>query len=182
MKEEHAIPSLDQLIPGDLLLYDRGGIFGTAVKVKTWSNVSHIEVVTDFNTSISAREEGVNEFPIDLHGLRYVLRPQFRISMDEGLKWFRAVAAGQSYHYIGLLSFYLATWQGKTDNKMFCSESVARFLKKCGVSLLNKHKDADTYAPSQFLDSPLVDYVWVKYVEEDWKLVTQGGNLVYPAS
>lgn len=177
-KLEFTLPHISELKPGDILLYDRPGFFGKAVKFKTWSDVSHCEVVVSALSSVSAREEGVNEFAIDLHGLRYVLRPKMSIDFTEGMKWFNANSKGQPYHYMGLFSFYLASLRGKDDLKQFCSESVARLLKHCGVYLLHPNKDSDTYAPCQFLDSPLVDYVWVKYVEDDWKISSEVRRLV----
>lgn len=179
MREEHALPFILDLKPGDLLLYDRPGFFGTAVKFKTWSDVSHIEIVIDITKSISARQEGVNEFPIDLHGLRYVLRPKVNINLRDGLMWFYTEAKGQPYDYVGLLSFYVAKLRGNENKAQFCSEVCARLLKKCNVHLLHPTKDADTWAPSNFLDSPLVDFAWWKYVDEDRKYSAQGGSLVY---
>lgn len=178
MREEHPIPALSMLAPGDLLLYDRPSFLGTAIKFKTWSDVSHVELVVDTTKSISARQEGVNEFPIDLHGLRYVLRPTVPILLRDGLDWFYREAQGQKYDYIGLFAFFVAKLRGKENEAQFCSEICARILKKCNVHLLHPTKDADTYAPSTFKDSPLVDFAWWRYVDEDWKYSTQSGCLV----
>jgi hypothetical protein len=141
-------------MPGDVLLFNRDGFYNRLIQVKTWSLVSHVEIVADASAgyplmAASRNGEGVNLYELDSHGLYCVLRPVQPFSRATALTWMRSVQ-GQKYDWIGLLAFASAKFQGKDNGRMFCSEFACRFLRAGGVDAFNG-ADADAIAPSDFL-------------------------------
>ena len=137
--------------PGDVLLYRRGGVVSWWIRVKTWSDVDHVETYIGHGRSFSARSEGVGVFPFRADGLRYVLRPMRPYDVKRAAIW-RTTVLGQGYDWLGLLVFYVAAWQG-SRTKMFCSEAVTRDARAGGVQPFAPHIDADHVAPSDLLKS-----------------------------
>lgn len=165
-------PTWSQLETGDILLKDQGSPINWFTKVKTWSEVSHCELLVRGDWSggefgpepqvITAFPKGgVGVFDLTFKGLVYILRPRFPLGKD-GIAWFLEEALDQKYDMLGQLSFFLAQWQGADNGRQFCSEVIARIFKKDDFPLLAARLDCDAYAPASFLKSPLVDIFWAR--------------------
>jgi hypothetical protein len=148
------------LKPGDVLLYGGTGFWARLIRIKTWSDVSHVELVApDGESALSSRDGiGVGQFlPIRLHGLSAVLRPEMSLDMD-ALLAFHNTCVGQRYDWWGLLRFF--TIGKQSTDKQFCSEYVMRLLRAGGMDPFTPQVDADLVAPGQFLMSPLLALRW----------------------
>jgi hypothetical protein len=160
------------LLPGDLLLYDRNGLFNKLIKFKRGEKYSHVEVYIGNSKTVGSRNgEGVARYDLRFDGLAAVYRPKLSLELriKQGLAWFDSTDAtgkklidGQKYDWVGLLSFSFAKFQGRENNKMFCSEFAVRFLRACGVELFSRDTDADAVSPGMIPYSPAVDPVWLR--------------------
>ena len=147
------------LRPGDVLLYSGTGLFSTLIKIKTWSRYTHCEVYDGERTSVASRDGiGVGRYLIRLNDLRVVVRPNGGLRVASGREWFETVN-GQKYDWLGLLSFTWAGLQGRRNDKMFCSEFAARYLRECGFDPFNEY-DADGIAPSEFAKNSELRVIW----------------------
>ena len=149
------------LRPGDLLLYRSGGLFAWAIRVKTWSDVNHVETYVGTSQAFSARNNGVNVFPLRLEGLRYVLRPIAPYDHVAAAAW-RETVRGQRYDWKGMLVFFLAAAQSARD-RQFCSEACTRDARAGKIVPFADTFDADRVAPGSFLASPA-------YRREAWEV------------
>ena len=174
---DHALdyaPKIDPVAPfarcerGDVLLYAPRGLYGFIIATKTWSNYGHCEVF-DGATSLASRDHiGVGRYPRRASGLRTILRCRKPLDMAAALRWFASVD-GQAYDWLGLLSFTAARLQGFDNEAQFCSEFVARFIRRgiagshgvypdqleaMGLDPFNG-RDADAISPDAFRDSAL---------------------------
>lgn len=145
-------------LSGDVLLYARSGVYSRLIQIKTWSRVSHCEVVAEYGShpSVVASRNGVGvgEYALDLNGLYAVVRPVVPFDVHAALQWFDTVN-GQGYDWLGLLAFFSAQRQGRENGKMFCSEFSTRFLRAGGVDPFNG-ADADAIAPADFLKNSML--------------------------
>lgn len=137
--------------PGDILLYRSEGFIPWLIRVKTWSDISHVETYIGADQSFSARNEGVGIFPFRLDGLKFVLRPKLKYDPFTAGLW-RKKVVGQKYDWLGFLVFYLAAKQGARD-RMFCSEACTRDARAGGIEPFQSDYDADRVAPVHFLTS-----------------------------
>lgn len=145
--------------PGDVLLYASYGFWPWTIKVKTWSPVSHCEIVGLDNTALASRDgKGVNTYyPIRFNDLYAILRPIKEPDMRAGLDWHKTVI-GQKYDWWGLMRFFTVGKQSL--DKQFCSEYATRFLRKAGVEPFSPGYDADLVSPGMFLSSSAFDEIW----------------------
>lgn len=147
-----------RLRAGDVLLFNRQGLYNKIIMWKTWSQVSHVEVAIDQFSSLASRNGvGVGRYSYDFNGLHSVLRPKAFFNYEAAMKWFETVN-GQGYDWLGLLAFISAKYQGRDNGKMFCSEFATRLLRAGGIDPFNGY-DADGIAPSEFLKSPVFERV-----------------------
>jgi hypothetical protein len=165
-------PKLDQLLPGDVLLYQGKGLMSRLIMIKTWSHFSHCEIFDSYDrelgnaVSLASRDGiGVDRFVFRERGLMAILRPAAppALDMERGRKWFREgdggpVPKGQKYDWLGLWSFYNAKRQGSKKPEMFCSEFVVRYFKKSGYQLF--FGDSDAVSPGMLWTNPLLKTVW----------------------
>lgn len=144
--------------PGDCLLYRGTGFYSWLIAIKTWHDVSHVEVFvgrdkTGALSSVASRNGiGVGQYPLRLDGLIAVLRPTAPFNLADAMKAFHAKYEGQKYDWLGLLRF---AWRSKVvpdcdDNRQFCSEFATRFYRAGGLDPFN-NEDADAIAPATFL-------------------------------
>lgn len=148
------------LQPGDVLLYSGKTLFSRIIKIKTWSDFSHVEVYVGEGESVASRNGiGVGLYPIRTDDLRAILRPRVPFDVASAMKWF-ATVDGQKYDWTGLLAFTWAKWQGHENTKQFCSEFATRFLRCGGCDPFNNY-DADGIAPGEFLKSPVLAILWL---------------------
>lgn len=150
------------LTPGDVLLYRPTGFFGKLIALKTWSDVSHVEVYIGDGRSVASRDgKGVGNYPFRDTELMYVLRPQAHFNLARAMNWFKTVD-GQGYDWLGLLVFENLRRTGRSD-KMWCSNFAARFMRAglpADFHLFGTNLDADKVAPSTFLSSPNLTVFW----------------------
>jgi hypothetical protein len=150
---------------GDLLLFDRPGWANWLIKIKTWSRVSHCEVVwTDASTLASRNGIGVGCYQLDLAGLCYILRPVPPLDLAAGYRWFETRANGADYDWLGLLSFVVAKWQRKLSRNaaMFCSEFATGFYRACGFDPFGPLVETAAVAPGSYLYSNDLTVAWRK--------------------
>ena len=137
------------LQPGDILLYKGKGLFSWLIRVKTGGHYSHCEVyVKNHRVWASRNGIGVNEYNFSSECLKAVIRPNGQLNWTDATWWFEHVAKGQKYDWVGLLNFYIAKWQGRENNRMFCSEFIVRLFRVLGCALFPLWVDADGIAPS----------------------------------
>ena len=152
-------PTRPDLLPGDLLCYRGTGFFSRLIRIKSWSELSHVECYFGCNVSGASRDgEGVGSYPLRLDGLYYVLRPVPPVDLAAARLWHETVK-GQRYDWKGILVFTLAVKQGATD-KMFCSEYATRFYRAGRCEPFQPGFDADRVAPGTFLTSGAFRIVW----------------------
>ena len=154
--------ALPILAAGDLLLYDKRGLFNWIIKIKTWGPVSHCEVcISPWRVAASRNLKGVGLYSLDTEGLAWVLRPKEPFQLKAAMDWYMREARGQGYDLLGLFNFYSAALSGRDNGRMFCSEFATRFLRAGGVEPFKPDTDADRVAPSTFLRySPAFEVVW----------------------
>lgn len=146
------------LLPGDCLLYRPNGMFGWAIAVKTWHQISHVEVYDREGFSLASRDGlGVGRYPYRSANLAAVLRPNGFYLHKAAVAWFDEVE-GQRYDYWGLLRFF-TIGSGKQD-RMFCSEFATRLYRNGGMEPFQPTEDADLIAPFEFLTSAKFDRVY----------------------
>lgn len=162
--------TVDQLRPGDCLLYRPNSFWGYAIAAKTWNFVSHCECFVGNGESVASRDGlGVSRYPLRTAGLYYVLRPNQPFDLAAALAWF-ATVNGQKYDWAGLARF--VTWKRlgtDLNDKMFCSEFLTRFYRAGKFFPFSNFIDADCVAPASFLYSPFFD-------EHDYDSKPKGGN------
>lgn len=140
---------------GDVLLYRGTGVFSTLIRLKTWSDVTHVEVAGfDPTTAYAARDgQGVGTYDIRRDDLYAVLRPRWRVNV-RALRGFheRCCHPPQGYDWWGLLRFF--TFGQPSLDKQFCSEYATRLLRASGGDPFARDYDADRVAPGWFLACP----------------------------
>jgi len=144
--------------PGDVLLYSGHNFNAWVISVKTWSKVTHCELVLGDGLTAASRDgQGVNTYPLRREELAYVLRPDTALDMT-GVKAFHAACIGQAYDWVGLLRFY--TWGQQSMDKQFCSEYVTRLLRHGRLEPFQDAYDADLVSPGMFLCSARLVRIW----------------------
>lgn len=140
---------MTELQPGDLLLYKPNGLMGRLISWRTSGKYSHCELYIGGGRSISARNEGVNEFHYRAD-FALVLRPTEPFDLKSALAWFEKEAKGQAYDWLGILWWVYAKHYGNRLKAQFCSEICHRLYAKGGFYPFAAHIDSDTVSPSHF--------------------------------
>lgn len=158
--EQKLIASL--ILPGDILLYDRDGLMNALIRFKRGEKYSHTAIASKPGYLIEAVQgQKLDEKPFRWDGLKAVYRHVEEIDFEAGYEWFTREARGQAYDWLGLLSFAWAKFQGRQNDKMFCSEFVCRFFKKIGKALFSDATDCDAVSPGLIPYSPFVKPIWI---------------------
>lgn len=157
------------LLPGDVFLFSRKSTFNLIISIKTWSRFTHVEVVCatatepHVGTAAARNGVGVGLYPLDLHGLALVLRPQSIVGtwdQAKAMQWYQGNhIGGQAYDWIGLLNFTYARLASENNHAQFCSEFATRFLRAGGVDPFPE-ADADTISPRDFSITPALRVIW----------------------
>lgn len=152
---------LPTLQPGDCLLYrDPQSFLSWAIRVKTFSYVSHVEGFVGDGVVVASRSEGVNTYPFRRTHLYAVLRPAQPFDVAAAQRWFAEKAAGQGYAWFGLLRFYLIGKPRPDFTKQICSALVTRWYRAGGFRPFCETYDADLVSPGMFLTSPCFTEIW----------------------
>lgn len=175
--------NLENIKPGDVLLYKGTGLVSSIIRTKTWSDWSHCEIYEGHGCSLAARDGlRCDRWDVRTNDLDKVLRltpylPGTKIPMPfdmaTAVEWFESTAKGQPYDFLGLMSFMTARWQGRENGKLFCSEFAARWFRYGIAGALGlvddghlrlqlrtlgldpwRGKNADAIPPQGFDDSP----------------------------
>lgn len=169
------------LKPGDVLLYSGKSIFSFAIKIKTWSIFSHVEMYIGNGKTAGSREgHGIQTFKFEEENLAAILRlidNGFGIDLSKALD-FHQSCVGQKYDYFGLFRFFRLG--APSLDKSFCSEHCTRLLRKVKI-FTNEEQTAWTYArpfstwydadlvsPGMFWSSPAFDLIWTKVSIRPW--------------
>lgn len=151
-------PLRDWLQPGDALLYQGQGWFSKVIRVKTWSDVSHVEVYMGEGIAYASRDGvGVRSYPVRGTDLFAVLRPEWEFDATQATAWHNTVA-GQAYDWWGLLRFFTIGQQSM--DKQFCFEYATRLYRAAGGDPFAHDYDADLVSGNMFLASPHFRRVW----------------------
>lgn len=151
--------------PGDVWLYSPTEPIGQAIAARTFSRFMHVEVaivdrlpgagVEMFTARILT---GTQFYQPDPKGLALVLRPTLPFDQCAAVAWANTIV-GQPYDLLGLLAFVDTKFQGKEDDRVFCSEGCTRFFRHGGIDLFPE-ADADGIAPRDFAQHPYLEVVW----------------------
>lgn len=154
------IKNLEEFLkPGDVLLYSGKGPMSWWIKIKTWSNVSHVETYVGGGWSVASRDGiGVGTYKLRREGLKYVYRPEGFFDIVTALRA-HSLWLGQKYDWLGLFVFYLAAKHGSPE-KMFCSEHTARFANSAGLYPFGATFDCDRVSPGMFKASPKYNLIY----------------------
>jgi hypothetical protein len=153
--------------PGDVLLYSGKSLFAWAIRIKTFSPISHVEVVgTDGwfgpRTYASRPPTGVDSYTPAEQDLYAILRPMVPLTALEKTVMRRVHEAfvGFDYDWLGLLGFFLPVIGRDDHTRVFCSEHIARLFKLSGRPLFGVAYPSDKVSPGMFLACPLLETVW----------------------
>jgi len=153
---DNPIPLLQ---PGDILLYGDSSPLSWAIRFRTWSDVSHVEIYAGDLHSLASRREGVNQYPMRVDGLRRVMRPAAPFDFTAGLKWFYDQAGGTPYGWLDLWRFYGIDVETKG---WICSEFADYFFQNCGLPLFNLDYPEGAVCPRDYelLAPSLAKEIW----------------------
>jgi hypothetical protein len=140
------VNSFPELQPGDILLYGDSSPLSWAIRFRTWSDVSHVEVYVGDGRSIAARSDGFKKYPLRLDGLRRVIRPAIPFNFKSGMEWFAAVD-GTKYGWADLLRFYLVDVPTKG---LICSQAADLFFRNCTLPLFNTNYPEGAVCPGDY--------------------------------
>lgn len=147
------------LEPGDVLLYAPSGFFGWLIALKTWEEVSHVEVYAGNNQSWASRDGlGVGRYHLRTKGLKMVRRAA-GFDYDKAQAYFKTVD-GQKYDWVGLAVFASLRKHGDKF-KQWCSEFADNIHFEAGNDLFGSYA-SDHVSPADFLKTPLLRTVWEK--------------------
>jgi hypothetical protein len=155
-------PIVPDLLPGDVLVFSRKGLFDSIIRVKTWSPATHIEIAIGGGKTVASRNgKGCEIYPIDLDGLYAVLRPQFPFDIDAALADFHEKYEGKPYGWIALFSFCCIDIH---DKGLFCSELATLFLRGGKMEPFNPTIRAEIVSPGNFLYThwSVLKPIWTK--------------------
>ncbi len=139
--------------PGDVLLYRpaKRSIFGWLIAVKTWNQISHVEVSIGGGESVASRDgQGVDRYPERTSELVHVLRPTVPFDLAAALAWFEG-QRGQPYGWLDLAAFM--GWTGDAKG-VVCSPFATMFLRAGGIDPFRGYPH-NKVPPFLFLTSPV---------------------------
>jgi len=148
------------LQPGDCLLYRGRGLASLAIKIKTWSPVTHAEGYVGDGWAVASRDGlGVDTYPLRTADLYAVLRLRDREPFDltKAMAWHETVR-GQAYDWWGLFRFF--TIGRQSTDKQFCFEFLTRWYRAGGATPFAEAYDADLVSGGYFLASPCFDVIY----------------------
>jgi len=158
MKPPTTVNDFPELQPGDILLYGDRSLLSWAIRFRTWSDVSHIEVYVGDGRSVASRSSGVAKYSLRIDGLRRVYRPKAGFDFPKGMAWF-ATVAGTKYGWLDLFRFYGSNAPTKG---LICSEFADLLFRNCGVPLFNTNYPEGAVCPGDYekISDLLVDEIW----------------------
>jgi hypothetical protein len=150
------------LLPGDLLLYSRRGVFGWLIRHVSNGYATHCETYIGNGKTIASRDGvGVGTYALNLDGLYMVLRPKRPLDMSAVMAWQKTVD-GQKYDWFGLVRAFVGNRWAVDNNKMWCSEHSCQVQRVGGNEPFSDPEDtpADSVTPSDFIQSGAFFIIW----------------------
>lgn len=154
---------LKMLQPGDILFYSGTGFFSRLIKLKTYSEWTHVAVYLGNGMQREFVEgEGPQEVPFRIKNLGMIKRRMGVWDKKKSDEYWQTVKH-QGYDYIGLLLGFIARRQGRENDKMWCSEYLTRDDRYAvsGQHLFSDEVDADGVSPADVGRSPAASIVWM---------------------
>lgn len=154
---------LKLLQPGDLLIYSGSGFFSRLIKLKTYSEWTHVAIYLGGGKQREFREgAGAQEVPFRTQNLGMIKRRYGVWSRERSDEYWEEVK-DQGYDYWGLILGFLARRQGRENKSMWCSEYVTRDDRNAveGQHLFSDEIDADGVSPADVGRSPAAFVVWM---------------------
>jgi len=146
------------LRPFDVQIFSGRTLFDTVISVFTFSRADHVEVTLDEETSIASRNgKGADYYTRRDKGLRYVLRPNIPVDVENAVAWFEENLRGKPYGYFDLLQFVGIT---VPDPGVICSQTSALVFAAGGAPLFNQKYPAGIITPRDHLITPRLDLIW----------------------
>lgn len=137
---------------GDVLLYRPSGLFGRLIALKTWNEISHVEVSIGGGFAVASRDgKGVNVYPERTAQLAHVLRPVQPFDLAAAMAWFEEDAKGLPYGWLDIAAFLGLKWDAKG---VICSPFATDFLRAGGLDPFNGYPSRSV-APFMFRTSPV---------------------------
>jgi cell wall-associated NlpC family hydrolase len=141
------MPFPADLKPLDCLLYRPKGVFGRIISVKTWHNISHVEVYAGDGMSFASRDGiGVDLYPWRNTELAYVLRPTVPVDATKAFAYARSMK-GTPYGWLDLLAFVGLNVDFKG---IVCSAFATEIYRKGGWHIFPTDL-ANDVAPFEFI-------------------------------
>lgn len=150
------------LLPGDLILYNRPGLFGWIIQHVSNGKATHCETYIGGGKTIASRDGiGVGTYEFDPNGVYMVLRPRTPLDMPAVLAWHKTVE-GQKYDWLGLVRAFVGNKWGINNNKMWCSEHACLAQRAGGNEPFSDPIDtpSDSVTPSDFIQSGAFYFIW----------------------
>lgn len=149
------------LKPGDILVYSGSSVLSRLIKLKTYSEWTHVAIYVGDNKQREFREGiGAQECPFTIKNLAMIRRRVAVWNREKSDAYWERVK-DQGYDYIGILWSFFARRQGRENNSMFCSEYIIRDDRQaCAGYLVSDETDADGVAPADIVRSPASFVVW----------------------
>lgn len=139
----------DKLQPGDCLLYKPASLFGWVIWLKTWHDISHVEVYAGNGMSYASRDGiGVGKYPLRTSQLAWILRPSKPLAnLQRGFEYADDMK-GTPYGWLELLAFVgIPVHFGG----IVCSAFATELYRHAGWSLFPTDA-AEDVAPFEFLN------------------------------
>lgn len=154
--------AMQALAVGDVMLYSPSSIFGWAIRIKSGSPISHVEVFVGDGQSVASRDgQGVGRYPVRTDHVAAVLRPHVPFSLAAAMVWFRQ-HEGEPYGFVDLLNFFSLNINGPG---MVCSPCATEFLRAGGVRVFGGFPAAHVF-PRDFLTSELLTAIYPVVTEQ----------------
>jgi hypothetical protein len=136
---------------GDVLLYRAKGLYGRLIAVKTWHDISHVEIYVGGFQSVASRDgQGTGLYPWRNTELALICRPPASFSLSKAMHWFLK-SPHRPYGWLDLLQFVGLNVETRG---IVCSPFATEFSRAGDLDPFNG-EPADKIAPFQFETSPV---------------------------
>lgn len=154
---------LKLLQPGDILFYSGTSWASWLIKLKTYSEWTHVAVYLG-NGLQREFVEGVGPqvVPLRIKNLGMIKRRYGNWSKTRSDEYWDTVK-DQTYDYWGLILGFIARRQGRENKSMWCSEYITRDDRYAvdGQHLFADEVDADGVSPADVGRSPAAFVIWM---------------------
>ena len=147
-----------------LIFSSRKGWLSKIVRMVTWSDYSHVDMIIGHDHVIGASHtEGVTESSLAYRksvSNKWLIAEVHTLSVEDDENLFRAMKSqvGKPYDYTGVLGFlFHRDWQ--KEERWFCSELIAWAFSKVGTRILADSVRKSRVSPEHLLMSPMLKKV-----------------------